>query len=59
MRRRLWWGLWICLFFYTASAVSQELNAKVTINSERLGSNANAETFKTLERQLSDLLNLT
>lgn len=59
MKTRLWWS--VCLLFSLCcfSLSGQELNAKVTVNAERLGSNANMETLKTLERQLSDLLNLT
>lgn len=59
MRTRLWWYLCVLFFFCTTSVAGQELNAKVTVNGERLGSNANMETLKTLERQLNGLLNLT
>lgn len=46
------------LVFFTLSAQGQELNATVQINYDRV-TNANPQTFKTLENALNDFINNT
>ena len=48
----------LCLLLGAGEAFAQELKAKVTINTERLGS-VNASQFAEMERQLTDMLNNT
>lgn len=48
----------LCLLLGAKQVSAQELKAKVTINTERLGS-VNASQFAEMERQLTDMLNNT
>lgn len=47
----------IFTIFTFACATAQELNAKVTVNAGKVGSNVNKNAFKTLEAALNNFLN--
>ncbi|CAN5801903.1 DUF4835 family protein [soil metagenome] len=47
----------LLLFFITAVANAQELNARVTVVSNRVGNNVNKNTFTTLQTALNNFLN--
>jgi hypothetical protein len=47
----------ILLFFIATTTNAQELDARVTINTNRIGNNINKNVFKTLETALTNFLN--
>lgn len=50
--------LYIFACFFVVGASAQELNCKVTVNSDQIGQ-TNQQIFKTLERSLNDFVNKT
>ncbi len=50
--------LYILFCFFIVEGSAQELNCKVTVNSDQIGQ-TNQQIFKTLERSLSDFVNKT
>ncbi len=46
------------LIFFAAFANAQQMNCEVTVNSDKIA-NANVNTFKTLQRQITELVNNT
>jgi len=49
--------LFILLAFAANTAVAQELNARVTVNSSRVGNTVNKNVFQTLQNALTNFLN--
>ncbi len=49
--------LFACLLLVTHSGLAQELNARVTVNSARVGTTVNKSTFLTLQNALNTFLN--